>query len=132
MDATAANAMFRAFADETRLRLLHLLREEEVCVGDIVATLELPQPTVSRHLAHLRRAGLIEARRDGVWRYYRLTPPGTPLHEHLVACLDSCFADVPVIQEDVERARAVKARGGCCPRQSAATGAADASPLRPK
>lgn len=116
MDAAAANAMFRAFADETRLRLLHLLRAEEVCVGDIVGTLELPQPTVSRHLAHLRRAGLIEARRDGVWRYYRLTPPGTQLHEHLVACLDSCFGDVPVIKEDVERARAVKARGGCCPR----------------
>lgn len=116
MDATAANAMFRAFADETRLRLLHLLRDEERCVGDIVDTLELPQPTVSRHLAHLRRAGLIEARSEGVWRFYRLTPPGTDLHEHLVACLDSCFRDVPVIQADIERARAVNARGGCCPR----------------
>ena len=116
MDTTAANDMFRAFADETRLRLLHLLRDDEVCVGDIVEILALPQPTVSRHLAHLRRAGLIAARRDGVWRYYRLAPPGTDLHEHLVACLGTCFQDVPVIQADIERARAVRARGGCCPR----------------
>ena len=117
MDAAAANAMFRAFADETRLRLLHLLKTGETCVGDIVDTLELPQPTVSRHLAHLRRAGLIEARREGVWRYYRLASADTALHEHLVACLDSCFEDVPVIREDVKRAAAVKARGGCCPKR---------------
>ena len=116
MAATDADAMFRAFADETRLRLLCLLRDGEVCVGDIVGTLGLPQPTVSRHLAHLRRTGLIEVRREGVWRYYRLAAPATGLQQRLVACLDSCFEDVPAIRQDAERARTLREQGGCCPR----------------
>jgi ArsR family transcriptional regulator, arsenate/arsenite/antimonite-responsive transcriptional repressor len=63
---------YRALADRTRLRILALLVEGEVCVCDIHDTLRLPQPTASRHLAYLRRAGLVEARREGTWMHYRM------------------------------------------------------------
>jgi ArsR family transcriptional regulator len=63
---------YKALADRTRLRILMLLAEGEVCVCDIHDTLRLPQPTASRHLAYLRRVGLVEARREGTWMHYRL------------------------------------------------------------
>ena len=62
---------FKALADATRLRILMLLADGEVCVCDIHDTLRLPQPTASRHLAYLRRTGLVEARRAGTWMHYR-------------------------------------------------------------
>ena len=111
------NLMFRAFADRTRLRILHLLsREGELCVGDLVSTLRVPQPTASRHLAYLRRAGLVVVRRDGPWKHYSLAAARTAPHRALVACLDGCFADVPELKVDWKRLRAVRSRGGCCPR----------------
>lgn len=64
---------FKALSDETRLRILALLTAGELCVCDLVAVLQLPQSTVSRHLAYLRNTGLISDRREGVWMYYRLT-----------------------------------------------------------
>ncbi|MDW7643848.1 MAG: metalloregulator ArsR/SmtB family transcription factor [Desulfuromonadales bacterium] len=64
---------FKALSDETRLRILSLLGAGELCVCDLMAVLELPQSTVSRHLATLRNATLVEDRRQGVWMYYRLT-----------------------------------------------------------
>ena len=63
---------FKALADETRLRILALLTHGELCVCDLMAVLQLPQSTVSRHLAYLRNAGLVDDRRQGVWMYYRL------------------------------------------------------------
>ena len=65
-------ATYKALADRTRLRILALLVEGEVCVCDIHDTLRLPQPTASRHLAYLRKAGLVEARREGTWMHYRM------------------------------------------------------------
>lgn len=65
---------FKALADRTRLRILALLGNNEVCVCHLHDTLGLPQPTVSRHLAYLRRTGLVSARRDGVWMHYRVSP----------------------------------------------------------
>ena len=65
--------LFKALADKTRLRILALIGNNEVCVCHIHDSLALPQPTVSRHLAYLRRAGLVDARRDGVWMHYRVT-----------------------------------------------------------
>ena len=64
--------VFKALADKTRLRILALLGNNEVCVCHIHDTLRLPQPTVSRHLAYLRRAGLVDVRRDGVWMHYQV------------------------------------------------------------
>ena len=66
--------LFRAFADRTRLRILHMLADGELCVCDIVGVLGVPQPKASRHLAYLRRAGLVTARKEGLWSYYRLAP----------------------------------------------------------
>jgi len=67
--------LFRALADDTRLRILALLSAGEVCVCHIHGALDLPQPTVSRHLAYLRKSGLAAARREGLWMYYSLQMP---------------------------------------------------------
>jgi len=64
--------LFQALADRTRLRLLHLMAEQEVCVCYFVQVIDAPQPKISRHLAYLRRAGLVAARREGKWMHYRL------------------------------------------------------------
>lgn len=62
----------KALADPTRLRIVGLLANGEVCVCDIHESLGIPQPKTSRHLAYLRRAGLVEGRKDGLWVHYRL------------------------------------------------------------
>jgi ArsR family transcriptional regulator len=107
--------MFRAFSDRNRLRILNLLRDGEMCVGDIVAVLEVPQPRVSRHLAYLRRAGLVVARKEGLWAYYSLTPSDSRFHKNLLDCLANCFCEVPEIMADAARAAKVRKGGGCCP-----------------
>ena len=66
---------FQALADPTRLRLLNLMRDSEICVCYFVDVLDQPQPKISRHLAYLRSAGLVSARREGRWMHYRITPP---------------------------------------------------------
>jgi ArsR family transcriptional regulator len=68
--------IFSALADRTRLRLVNLLSQGEICVCFFTAILASPQPTISRHLAYLRRAGLVTARRDGKWIHYRLAGDG--------------------------------------------------------
>ena len=70
--------LFQALGDRTRLRLLHLLAGGEVCVCFFVEVLGESQPKISRHLAYLRRAGLVSARRDGKWIHYRLAQPADP------------------------------------------------------
>jgi ArsR family transcriptional regulator len=66
---------FQALGDTTRLRLLNLMGEQEICVCYFVEILEQGQPKISRHLAYLRRAGIVEARRDGKWVHYRIVMP---------------------------------------------------------
>ena len=67
---------FQALADHTRLRLLNLMAGQEICVCYFVEVLDQPQPKISRHLAYLRRAGIVTARREGKWMHYRIaTPP---------------------------------------------------------
>lgn len=95
--------MFRAFSDRTRLRILHLLRSGETCVCDLVDVLGVPQPKVSRHLAYLRRAGLVVARRDGLWMHYALAGAKSEFHKSLLNCLTCCFQSVPELKEDAER-----------------------------
>jgi len=106
--------MFRAFSDRNRLRILYLLREGEVCVGDLVAALQVPQPRVSRHLAYLRKAGLVLARKEKQWNFYSLAPTRNPFHGKLVECITGCFGDVPEIQADSRRLAAARELGGCC------------------
>jgi len=68
--------IFRALADRTRLRLLNLMGRDEVCVCYFVEVLKTPQSKISRHLAYLRRAGIVGARREGKWMHYRVVEPG--------------------------------------------------------
>jgi len=67
--------LFAALADPTRLRLLNLMAGREVCVCYFVEILKQGQPKISRHLAYLRRAGIVSARRDGKWMHYRIQRP---------------------------------------------------------
>jgi len=109
------NVLFRAFSDRTRLRILHLLRAGELCVCDIVGVLGVPQPTASRHLAYLRRAGLVTSRKDGLWSYYRLSPARNAVHEKLLDCLSCCFTDMPELARDGRTLESrLKARRKCC------------------
>ena len=70
--------LFRALADRTRLRLLNLMSAGEVCVCFFVEVLGEGQPKISRHLAYLRRAGVVSARREGKWMHYRIAEPEDP------------------------------------------------------
>ncbi len=71
-----SDSLFRAFAEPVRRRTLRLLTERALCVCDIVDALRLPQPTVSRHLGALQKAGLVDVRRSGKWRHYALKAEG--------------------------------------------------------
>ena len=76
-------AIFKACADATRLRILFLLAERELCVCELVEVLEMPQGKISRHLAVLKNAALVRDRREGTWIYYALQEATTPLEQHL-------------------------------------------------
>jgi ArsR family transcriptional regulator len=105
--------VFRALSDSTRLRILNLLRGGELCVCDLVAVLDLPQPTVSRHLSYLRRAGLVLARKEGLWHYYRLSPSAGAFHEKLLGCLAACEDIDPRLAADAKRLQSSRSRD-CC------------------
>jgi ArsR family transcriptional regulator, arsenate/arsenite/antimonite-responsive transcriptional repressor len=70
----ALHEVLKALADRTRLRILALLAAGEICVCHIHTALEVPQPTASRHLAYLKKSGLVEDRKVGLWKHYRLKP----------------------------------------------------------
>ena len=107
------DVMFRAFSDRTRLRILNLLRPGELCVCDLVRVIGAPQPKISRHLAYLRKAGLVRARKEGLWAYYQLSPARNDFHRKLLECLECCFtAEVPELAKDM------RALGkACCDEQ---------------
>jgi DNA-binding transcriptional ArsR family regulator len=85
--------LFKALSDETRLKLVILLQKRELCVCQIEAALGISQTKASRHLSILRRAGLLRARRDGLWMYYTLVEPRNDLEECLFKNLGSAFCD---------------------------------------
>ncbi len=114
MRKISVDGMFRAFSDRTRLRILHMLAGGELCVCDLVTVLDVPQPKVSRHLAYLRRAGLVVARKEGLWMHYRLAPIQNAFHRKLMDCLANCFEDVPELGGDLKVLKRVKACKGCC------------------
>lgn len=78
-DLDALTGVYAALADPTRLRILALLGDGEICVCHLHASLDVPQPTASRHLAYLRKSGLVEARRDGIWMHYRMAAIENPV-----------------------------------------------------
>jgi ArsR family transcriptional regulator len=93
--------MFNALADETRLRILNLLTEGELCVCDLMSVLKEPQSKVSRHLAYLRRARLVDARKEGLWMYYRLSKPGTKTLRAIIEALNLGRADFDEFKRDL-------------------------------
>jgi ArsR family transcriptional regulator len=104
-------ALFKALADSTRLRILGLLLAGEVCVCDIHESLRIPQSKASRHLAYLRRSGLVETRREGLWVHYRLGRFDDPVLAAISDAVRHALTHVDAVQRDGER---LKKRTGCC------------------
>lgn len=102
-------SFFKALADRTRLRLLNLIEGHEVCVCYFVEILGTSQPKISRHLAYLRDAGIVSARREGKWMHYRMSTPANPTAQTMLKeLLDSLHSDPKM---KAERARL---EGICC------------------
>ena len=93
-------SLFKALADKTRLRILALLGNNEVCVCHLHDSLGLPQPTVSRHLAYLRKSGLVAVRRDGVWMHYELSRSLSPVIQGIVAAAVNALQHLPATTQD--------------------------------
>jgi ArsR family transcriptional regulator len=108
---TDMERLFKALADTTRLRILGLLLAGEVCVCDIHESLKIPQPKTSRHLAYLRRAGLVETRRAGLWIHYRLGALADPVMAAIVAAVRHALTHSETVRRDGER---LEKRTGCC------------------
>ena len=102
---------FKSLADATRLRILGLLLTGEVCVCDIHESLKIPQPKASRHLAYLRRAGLVETRRAGLWVHYRMAELSDPVLQTISRAVAHGLAHTGVVQRDADR---LTKRNGCC------------------
>lgn len=100
---------FQALGDNTRLRLLNLMGEQELCVCYFVEVLDQPQPKISRHLAYLRSAGLVDARRDGKWMHYRVVMPPNEGARRVLHELFQHFKKEKAMLAD--RAKLIKA---CC------------------
>jgi ArsR family transcriptional regulator, arsenate/arsenite/antimonite-responsive transcriptional repressor len=106
--------LFGAFANPIRLRILGLLQEQkEICVCDLCAVLGVAQPKVSRHLAALRAAGLVEVRRDRKWKFYSLAEAPSSLHRTLLRCVRTCLAELDELAADRERLAALEPRVRC-------------------
>ncbi|MER3524865.1 MAG: ArsR family transcriptional regulator [Ignavibacteria bacterium] len=107
-------AIFKALADEARLRILNLIfRTGELCVCDIEAITGFTQTKTSRHLAYLRNAGLVDTRQQGLWVLYSLARPKNPEHEKLIGCLKTLLETNPVALRDT-RELVKNINKGCC------------------
>ena len=95
--------VFKALADPTRVRILALLLAGEVCVCDIHGTLRIPQPKASRHLAYLRRAGLVVGRKRGLWVYYRLAARRADTVQTIVDAVHHCITHLGDVRRDAAR-----------------------------
>jgi ArsR family transcriptional regulator len=103
--------LFKALADATRLRILGLLLAGEVCVCDIHESLKIPQSRASRHLAYLRRAGLVETRREGLWIHYRLGNQTDPVLAAITEAVRHALTHIDTVHRDGQR---LHKRTGCC------------------
>lgn len=104
--------LFKALADRTRLRLLNLMGEDEVCVCYFVEVLGTNQPKISRHLAYLRRAGVVSARRDGKWMHYRVVAPSDAHAARVFAEVRAWLREEREMQQDRTRLARI-----CCAPQ---------------
>src|SRR5688572_20971330 len=112
LDVKLYTTFFAALSDPNRLRLLHLMKDGEICVCFLQGTLRTNQPKISRHLAYLRRAGLVEARREGKWMHYRLKKLPDALRRILNEILKATREERQ-IQNDARRAQQIQ----CAPQR---------------
>ena len=110
--------LFKALADATRLRILGLLLGGEICVCHIHESLRISQPKASRHLAYLRRAGLVATRREGLWIHYRLSDLTDPVVLTIRQAVTHALGHVDAIHRDTER---LEKKTGCCVLPAATT-----------
>ncbi len=107
-------AIFQSLDDETRLRIIALLLEEdELCVCDIMAVLQLPQSTVSRQLSLLKTAGWLKDRREGLWVLYSINRGLGPIQQFLLPVLKNFLPAVDAAEEDRERLRSLSRDNRC-------------------
>jgi ArsR family transcriptional regulator len=105
----ALDLFFRALADPTRLRLLNLVADKEICVCYFVEILGISQPKISRHLAYLRRAGILASRRDGRWMHYRLVAPSDRAASEILKATLAHLRQSPELQGELK-----KLDSACC------------------
>lgn len=115
---TTLERLFQALGDATRLRILALLSTGEVCVCHIHETLRVSQPKASRHLAYLRRAGLVETRRQGLWVYYRLADARDPVEGTIRQAVAHALGHLEAVRRDAHR---LQKKTGCCLPASSGT-----------
>ena len=120
--------LFQALGDPTRLRILGLLLTGEVCVCDIHESLDIPQPKASRHLAYLRKSGLVDTRREGLWVHYRLAAPADPV---MLALTDAVRHALSHAGEVTTDARRLQTRTACCLPSPADVGSTHAACCEP-
>jgi ArsR family transcriptional regulator len=117
--------IYKCLCDETRLRILHLLSHQALCVCHFQAILDAPQVKISKHLAYLRERGIVETRREGSWVVYSLPRnPSRELSENM-KCLQDCCAEQVVFTADLRRmkkelASSAAPLGGCGGRVASA------------
>jgi ArsR family transcriptional regulator len=110
-DLQSVDQVFKALADPTRIRILGLLSAGEICVCHIHESLKLPQSLVSRHLAYLRRAGIVETRKDGLWVHYRMASRPDAVTRTLLDAVRRCVGLLSTVAKDGKR---LEKRTGCC------------------
>ena len=111
MKIARMEAVFKALADATRLRILGLLLTGEVCVCHIHESLRISQPKASRHLAYLRKAGLVETRRDGLWVHYRMAALPDVVLATVHRTVTHSLTHMDIVRKDIERLQKIT---GCC------------------
>ena len=107
----AVDRLLKALADPTRLRIVGLLQDSEVCVCHLYGSLKISQPKASRHLAYLRRAGVVQTDKRGLWVYYRLAAQQSPVAQTLLDAARHCVTHVATATRD---ARRLESQTGCC------------------
>jgi ArsR family transcriptional regulator len=110
-DLESLDRLFKALADPTRIRILGLLTAGEICVCHIHESLRLPQPLVSRHLAYLRRAGLVETRKAGLWVHYRMASRPGGVTGTLLDAVSHVIGHLSTVAKDASR---LEKKTGCC------------------
>jgi len=104
---------FRALSEETRLRMVMLLTQGELCVCDLMLVLDEPQSKVSRHLAYLKHSGLTKSKRVGVWMHYWLDETSKGMYKSHLSLLKEQLSHLPPFSTDIKKLRELKHQGGC-------------------